>query len=155
MAFHRWMPAGSLGMSSCRARVRAHRKACDSHYEKLRSVAAPIPILALRVSKESPRVFAWRRSTALSNNFSACIRVRLRSADVCAGCRGKWKSETSVRLQSEILVCQLNNVFIDMEPEAWNSRSSRLRLSVCALTHKVTILQRTKSQIPCRKPMDP
>ena len=117
--------------------MRAHRVACDSHCEKLKSVAAPIPILALRVSKESPRVFAWRRSTALSNNFSACICVRLRSADICAGCREKWKSETSVRLQSEILVCQLNNVFIDMEPEAWNSRSSRLRLSLCAHTQGV------------------
>ena len=155
MALHRWMPAGSLGMSSCRARSESAPRSVRLTLREAQNVAAPIPILALRVSKESPRVFAWRRSTALSNNFSACIRVRLRSADVCAGCRGKWKSETSVRLQSEILVCQLNNVFIDMEPEAWNSRSSRLRLSVCALTHKVTILQRTKSQIPCRKPMDP
>ena len=108
--------------------MRAHRVACDSHCEKLKSVAAAIPILALRVSRESPRVFAWRRLTALSNNFSACIRVPFRSADSCfsacilaavKGC-GEMDNETSVRLQTAILVCQLNNVSIDMEPAGWN-----------------------------------
>ena len=82
--------------------MRAHRVACVSHCEELKSVAAAIPIVALRVSRESPRVFAWRRSTALSNNFSTCIRVRFRSADICAGCgeNGKMKHQSDSRLKS-------------------------------------------------------
>ena len=116
--------------------MRAHRVACDSHCEKLKSVAAPIPILALRVSKESPRVFAWRRSTALSNNFSACIRVRLRSADICAGCRenGKVKHQSDSNLKS---LCANSTMCLSIWSPKLGTRDLPDCVSACAHTKGV------------------